>query len=356
MNNMNPLVSIIVPIYNVEKYLQQCVDSLVEQTYKNLQIILVDDGSKDYSGEICDQYKEFDNRIEVIHKENGGPSSTRKAGMDAVLGQYVMFLDGDDWLDKDAIEQCVIQLEKNAELGCVLFSYVKEMETISVPMHIMNDTQVFVGNEVTNKIHRRLFGLSSEELNHPERMENIVSCCMKLYRVDYAKQGKYFDTSLVGSCEDGLFNIYALQNCRYAMYLDKPFYHYRKREDSLTKSFRPKLIEQWQTLFSIMDSFIKENKLGEQYREALNNRIALSITSIALNELNNPNQKIFGHVKVIRCYLRQDTYRAAVKQIRISNLPKTWKILLMCCKMKWAFFVYCASKMMIKMTKKGKVR
>lgn len=101
---MEPLVSVIVPIYKVEEYLSRCLDSIVEQTYRNLEIILVDDGSPDNCGAICDRYAAQDSRIRVIHKENGGLSSARNAGLDIMTGDYVMFVDSDDWLSLDAVQ------------------------------------------------------------------------------------------------------------------------------------------------------------------------------------------------------------------------------------------------------------
>ena len=101
---MEPLISVIVPVYNVEKYLCECVDSIINQTYKNLEIILVDDGSPDNCGKICDDYAKKDNRIKVIHKENGGLSDARNAGMDASVGEYLVFVDSDDYMTNDGIE------------------------------------------------------------------------------------------------------------------------------------------------------------------------------------------------------------------------------------------------------------
>lgn len=101
MSNYNNLISVIVPVYNVEKYLQRCVDSIVNQTYKNLEIFLVDDGSPDDCGAICDEYARKDKRIIVIHKENGGLSSARNAALDVAAGDYIMFVDSDDWVEPD---------------------------------------------------------------------------------------------------------------------------------------------------------------------------------------------------------------------------------------------------------------
>ena len=99
-------ISVIVPVYNVEYYLKQCLDSIVNQTYRNLEIILVDDGSTDSSGDICDEYAQIDARIKVIHKENGGLSSARNAGLDVCTsgGELIAFVDSDDWLELDMFE------------------------------------------------------------------------------------------------------------------------------------------------------------------------------------------------------------------------------------------------------------
>lgn len=107
------MVSIIVPVYNVEKYLNQCIDSLINQTYKELQIILIDDGSSDESGKICDEYAKKDKRIEVIHKENGGLSSARNMGLKKVRGEYVAFIDSDDYVLDHFVETLVRNIEKN---------------------------------------------------------------------------------------------------------------------------------------------------------------------------------------------------------------------------------------------------
>lgn len=116
---MNPLISVIVPVYNVEKYLDRCISSIVEQTYKNLEIILVDDGSPDNSGRICDQWAERDPRIKVIHKENGGPSETRNLGVSNSNGEYISFIDSDDFVSINYISVLYKNLfESEADISC----------------------------------------------------------------------------------------------------------------------------------------------------------------------------------------------------------------------------------------------
>ena len=107
-----PNVSIIIPIYNVEQYLRRCVDSVLQQTLENIEIILVDDGSPDNCPLICDQYKAQDNRVKVVHKKNGGLSSARNAGLKIATGEYILFLDSDDWIEPETAEELVSIAEK----------------------------------------------------------------------------------------------------------------------------------------------------------------------------------------------------------------------------------------------------
>ena len=101
---MEELISVIIPVYKVEKYLKRCVESVQKQTFKNLEIILIDDGSPDSCGEMCDEMSKMDSRIKVVHKNNGGLSDARNAGIEIASGKYVVFVDSDDWLDLDMID------------------------------------------------------------------------------------------------------------------------------------------------------------------------------------------------------------------------------------------------------------
>lgn len=336
----NYKVSIIVPIYNVEKYLEECIDSLIKQTYRNIEIILVDDGSKDSSGIICDKYAKIDNRVIVIHKENGGQSSAREAGIFASSGEYIMTVDGDDWIDIDTVEVCINEINKYDDIDCVIYSYMKEFPNNSVPMHIMDNSIVFSPKEAEDKVYRRLFGLLSEELRHPERMDNIVSCCMKLYKSEVAKKGRFFDIKVIGSSEDNLFNMYALHNCGTVVYIDRCLYHYRKIETSSTRTYRQDLEKKWGVLFSIMEEIIKEKNLPEKYLDALSNRIAFSIIGVGMNEIGNKNKTYLEKIKKIKKYLKSSCYRKACKKLTVKNMPVIWKMFFYCCKYQMSIPVY----------------
>ncbi|MDY5858658.1 MAG: glycosyltransferase [Porphyromonas sp.] len=129
INMSRPLISVIVPVYNVEAYLPQCLDSLVGQTYPHLDIILVNDGSPDNSLAICENYAARDERIRVVSRPNGGLSAARNTGLELVTGQYVSFVDSDDWLELDTYERCVEALAKYPELDVLSFGYRYERAT-----------------------------------------------------------------------------------------------------------------------------------------------------------------------------------------------------------------------------------
>ncbi len=121
---MMKLISVIVPVYNVKEHIEQCVNSITGQTYKNLEIILVDDGSKDSSGEICDKLAKEDARIHVIHKQNGGVSSARNAGLDYAHGEYIAFVDGDDYIDETMYEKLLSKMDADIDIvSCYMQSF-----------------------------------------------------------------------------------------------------------------------------------------------------------------------------------------------------------------------------------------
>lgn len=333
-------VSVIIPVYRVEKYLKQCIESVIHQTYSNIEIILVDDGSPDECPRICDRYAADNENVFVIHKKNGGLSSAREQGILKASGDYVMIVDGDDWIDEITVEECVKQLQHSRDIDCVIFSYTREYSGKSLVAHVMGNSVKLYGNEAEDKIYRRLFGLIGEELKHPERLENMGSCCMKLYKAEIIKKGRFFDTKEVGSSEDVLFNMFALHKCNCIVYLDKPFYHYRKSGNTITSSYRPNLIIQWNHLFDIMEAFINENDLDKRYVDALNSRIALSIFGIGMNEIGNNSMPRTAIIKKLKKYIESTRFENAIHSVDISLMPPIWKALLLFSKYKMALCLY----------------
>ena len=140
-------ISVIVPVYNIEGYLGKCIDSIIAQTYKDLEIILVDDGSSDHCGAICDKYAKKDNRIKVIHKPNGGLSDARNHGIEAATGSYLGFVDGDDYIEPQMYEKLHNALvENDAEMSICSFRYVGGYEERNGRLSIADE--VLTGREI----------------------------------------------------------------------------------------------------------------------------------------------------------------------------------------------------------------
>lgn len=323
----SPLISIIVPVYNVEKYLSQCLDSLIYQTYKNIEILCVNDGSLDNSKNILDKYLLKDNRIKVINQKNQGLSAARNTGIAHANGKYIMFVDSDDWLELETCEIAVCEAEKE-EADLVFWSYTREYDKNSKDkLFFWEDKTIFGEEQVQQKLHRRLVGLIGEELSHPDYANALETAWGKLYLAAEIIENnvRFVDTAKIGT-EDALFNLYVLGYVKKAIYVRQCFNHYRRdNSSSLTSTYKKNLFNQWQHLFELMNKYITEKKLPDVYKNALSNRIALSILGLGLNELDCQCNS-FEKIKKIRKILINDQYREAYKNLELQYFPFYWKV------------------------------
>lgn len=212
-------ISVIIPCYNIAKYLERCVESVINQTYRELEIILVDDGSTDMTGELCDKLSEIDSRIKVLHKENGGLSDARNAGIDVAEGDFYSFVDGDDYLESDAYETMISEM-KNGNVSLVSAGIIVE------------DIE---GN--------RYFSMSNEYvlLNREEALLNLLgpvrtiiqSSCNKLFRKQLF-QGLRYKKGIINEDMEILPKI--LDRCNQVVLLNKPVYYYVRRSGSITEA------------------------------------------------------------------------------------------------------------------------
>lgn len=330
---MNPnalLVSIIVPVYRTELYLDQCVQSLLSQTYRNIEILLIDDGSPDACPLLCEQYAASDSRVRVIHKENGGLSSSREAGIAAAAGDYVMVVDSDDWIDSNTIA-CCLNRAVTDQADCVMFAYTREYPHASIPNPLFASDFTYHAEESEAKIHRRLVGPLGAELRHPEKVDNLVSVCMKLYKRETVRKGRIVSERIVGTSEDTLFNLYALEGCRIS-YVNQCFYHYRKANtQSITAQYKADLAEKWDVLYQIFQAYIAESGKAEVYRPAFLNRVACCMIGLGLNEISNQTS-LLRKAQRLKEILRKPLYREAFQKLDLSPCPLKWKVFFLFCK------------------------
>jgi glycosyltransferase involved in cell wall biosynthesis len=224
----NPVVSIIVPVYNAEKYLDKCINSLLNQTYNNVHIILINDGSTDNSGNICNMYSRSDERVFVLHKHNEGVSAARNAGIDTSIGEYLLFVDSDDWLENNTVAE-LIKIQKKDNFDVIMFGFLRED---------------FNGN------NQKPISFQKNQLNSKDEVmkvlpdliknESINSPCNKLYKSNIIKDNDIKFDNLISIGEDALFNYKVFLKINCFAIIDNCFYHYIKdNSESLTKKYNP---------------------------------------------------------------------------------------------------------------------
>ena len=348
---MNHLISVIVPVYNVASYLKQCLDSIINQSYDQLEIILINDGSTDDSLEICKEYQQLDSRIKLINQENKGLSGARNTGIDIAKGQYILFVDSDDWIDLDTCK-FLIENVKSTHADVVLFSYRKEFSNYTEEKFIL-ENNLFFNESESRKIHRRILGLFQYELARPENADSIVTAWGKLYKATIIKDNKiYFtDCKQIGT-EDLLFNAFVFKYVKSISNIHQCLYHYRKNNlSSLTSVYKSRLVVQWDRLYSILEEFLKNERLDESYQEALQNRISLSIIGLGLNELYSANS-FFKKYSNIKHILNSKRYRDAIKNLKLVYFPLHWKLFFFFAKYDMPFPLFLMLLAVQKMIKK----
>lgn len=256
------MISIIVPVYNVANYLERCINSLLKQTYSNLQIILVDDGSTDASPKICDDFAKKDGRIQVIHKENGGLSSARNAGISAATGEYIAFVDSDDWVISDAYEY----------LYDLIIKY--EADVVSADYELTYGDDISVSKTTSEyKIEGSLNILKYYMLQDNLHGKNDYPVWIKLYKKNLFDNIKFPDGKIY---EDNITNFKILQNCNTYVKSKKNIYAYFQRRESITKT---KLTKKHLALLDVANEMIGLTE-DEELKKLCNRKLAMSYLSL----------------------------------------------------------------------------
>ena len=256
-------VSIIVPVYKVEDYIRECLDSILAQTYPYFELILVDDGSPDNGGRICDDYAKGDNRIKVVHKVNGGISSARNAGLEVAKGEWIMHVDGDDWIEPDMIESLI------------------EAAQITGADMVIGDFVKYGPSAGYNK-------LPTWGSDKKKSMSNYLAYTMTTIWGSIARRSLYADHSLkspegISYCED--FHL-IVRLCHFAnkiVNVHRPFYHYRYRPTSIMSNMNGKTEADEQWVYQDTIRFFKEQGVYEDYRKVMSWRVLKSTQELLLD-------------------------------------------------------------------------
>lgn len=255
-------ISIIVPVYNTEKYLEKCVDSLLNQTYCNLEILLIDDGSKDASGQLCDKYAKRDTRIQAVHKENGGLISAWKKGVEVSSGQYFCFVDSDDWIDDHMIEEMAEHLN-GEEREIVASDYVIERDDGS-KQFVWQELPPgeYLKEDMKEKVIPNLLGRENRYVT--------ISRCMKLISKTLIVENQKYCNPATIMGEDATIMLPALIDCNRLFIMDhKAYYHYLHISESMAHRYDSRLYENIQLLVKTVQHIVKDKFSGNEQIQRL---------------------------------------------------------------------------------------
>ena len=274
-----PLISIIVPVYQVEKYLEKCINSIIAQTYKNLEIILVDDGSTDSCPAICDRFKEEDSRIKIIHQENGGLSLARNVGLEHATGDFIGFVDSDDWIEPNMYEVLMSALQ---ETGADIAVCDRQIET-SDPKLISIDI---------TSCERKLYS-SEEALRMIINKERFIYSYVwnKLYKRTILANIQFLNNTIY---EDILWTPQVVGNTKLLVCVDCPYYHYQSRAESLTHNNQNEV----QRLLNKIEMYKKRLEYIHKYYPSLEKITVFKLQIFCFHEYMNINSN--------ECHLDKD--------------------------------------------------
>lgn len=335
-------ISIVVPVYNVSDYLEKCLLSIINQTYINLEIICINDGSTDSSLDILSRFSNIDSRILIIDQLNTGLSGARNAGIEKATGDYIMFVDSDDWLALDACNVVISHaVEKSVDV--VMWPYLKEYSSYNTPQLIFDEDTLFSDKAGVHKnLYRRLFGLLDHELCSIESLDSCVTATCKLYKTELIKNNgiSFIDTKQIGT-EDALFNICVFEHVETVFFLKNTLYHYRKtNEASLTSIKKDNLLNKWFRLFELMQLHINDNKLDVEFQRALNNRVSLSFIGLSLNEMFSSEKMRTKYSNIVKI-AKYRKYEVAIEDLNMKYMKKHWMLFFFLLKRRVFPAVFC---------------
>lgn len=334
-----PLVSVVIPVYNVEKYLRKCVQSVLDQTYKNIEIILVDDGSLDSSGVICDDYSKKYDFVKTVHKENQGLGMARNTGMDNANGDYVVFIDSDDWVESTLLESLLVY-QRKYNVETVVSAACKAVnecgDTLNIPYKY--DEAVYFDDQVKKKFLPRIVGRS------PEKKDNLeITVAAALYSMRQIKDNNItFVSERVYMTEDLIFNIDYYSYCKSVCVAPVYAYNYFIKPGTLSTTYRAHRTE----INLLQYELLKEKLTNAGILEDCKYRLYCQYFIKIKGSISQENIAISGFSKREAIKNIKEICNVPLYQRMIAEFPKTNNLgfkqnfFLFLVKNKWAIILY----------------
>ena len=341
--NYNELVSIIVPVYNVELYLDRCLDSLVKQTYSNIEIILVDDGSTDTSSNKCEEWQKTDSRIKVIHKKNEGLGLARNTGINKATGSYICFVDSDDFIDCTTVEKS-LRMAQSDGAEIVVYGYTRIDKHGNTFAEYIPDTeqQTYVGKEVIDKFLPDLMSYNPQT----GKSTNLqMSSCMMLFSLKMIKKNSWeFVSERRIISEDYYSLLYLFSYVNAVSILKESLYYYCENINSLTQKYDDTRLDRIQDWY--LNSIELCNKLN--YSNKVKERLSIQYLAndiAAMKQLSHSGKTIKKLYLEYKKIVSNKYIQEAVININLKVENFQRKILFLSIKLKLPFFLYVICKL-----------
>ncbi len=309
------LLSVVVPIYNAEKYLKVCIDSIINQTFRDFEIILVDDGSEDNSGTICDEYAEGYDFVRVIHQKNSGVIAARKAGVSIACGRYITFVDSDDWIDRAMYEKMLSDAEEN-EADVIICDMLRETEygTIDLPNYVQ------AGFYDKGRLEEEFYPVMV--FNFPECAPAVnPSLCNKVIRRELLEKVIFNVDDTIVFGEDALISYPSMLEAERIYVLGEALYHYRQNYASVTNVYDKKLLGKFLLLNDEMRKRFDERSFDDKCQ--LKGYVACYSLLCIRKELLDSNEAIKERMRLVREYVADERIASAT-EITMGRI-KDWK-------------------------------
>ena len=295
---MKDLISVIVPVYNVVDYLPKCLDSILNQTYKELEIVLIDDGSFDGSSEVCDQYAKNDNRIKVIHQKNAGVAEARNVGLDNSCGKYIIFVDSDDFINCDLVIFLLNDIkEKKADISICGYYKIFEDGSKKTCYHL-NENFIVKGNDKFKYLYNSYSVIT-------------ISPCLKIYKKELFANLRYKKGK---NHEDEIISLDILKKAAVISYNIKPLYNYVKREKSITYRFNMKMFDSLDA-YELRKKYFKKKKYDNLYDLNEYFKFCILTNALIMYDISNSNElsaceykKLIDECIILSNYLIKSNY------------------------------------------------
>ncbi|PHV69521.1 hypothetical protein CS063_15370 [Sporanaerobium hydrogeniformans] len=311
-------ISVIVPIYNAEKYLEKCLDSLIAQTYKELEIILINDGSKDNSLTICECYKEADPRIKVINKVNEGVSVARNTGIEVATGEYIGFVDPDDWVEPEMYETLYKRLQ-NSDYPICLCNYFKDNKRASTPKLFEFEEACLEHDQIIDKLITNMIGI--EDIT-PKYIYVMGSVWRGLYRKSFIDEQNLRFKKGISIMEDLIFMVQALLSTEGMCIEHSVQYHYVKNPKSVLHSYNKNMWIDQVKVHNTLEEIVIAAGLEEKMRNRLDLRyISMAFSSI-FNEANiSGKAKLKNRAETIKQICTDDKLKIVMDRVKFIQKP-----------------------------------